>query len=119
MAVKKQKILNSEGEPIALIGDIDSWSSLYQQQDDIEKLRLYYVMIGWSLISKVYPNHSMINEYNELVASPEFMKDKLQKFASDIDDISESMGSLGHIPQYHLLANEQCPQPVIKTEPDN
>ena len=117
--LKKRKVLNDEGEPIALIGDIDDWSDLYTKQDNLEKLRLYYAMIAWSLIQTVYPKHSMLGEYNDLLKSPEFMKHKLQKFANAIDDISNSMGSLGHVPQYHLLANSEQAHPVVvKTEPE-
>ena len=117
MVLKKRKVLNSDGEPIALIGDIDDWSDLFTKQDNLEKLRLYFSMIAWKLICTVYPKHEMLKEYDELIKSPEFMKNKLQKFAKDIDDISDSMGSLGHVPQYHLLANEQAPQVVVKSEP--
>ena len=85
-AAKKRKIYNADGEPVALIGDIDDWSCLYQKQDNLEKLRLYYATISWSLVSKVYPRHVMLKEFHDVILSSEFMSQKLQKFAKDIDD---------------------------------
>ena len=112
-----RKVLNKDGEPVALIGDIDEWSCLYQKQDDLEKLRLYFTMLAWSLISKVYPKHDMLNEFQNIIVSGEFMRQKLKKFAEDIDEISVSMNALGKIPDYHLLTDNQTPQVIIKSEP--
>ena len=113
-----RKVFNKDGEPIALIGDIDEWSSLYQKQDDIEKLRLYFTMLSWSLVSKVYPKHAMLDEFQKIIVSAEFMSNKLKAFAADIDEISDSMSALGRIPRYQMLSNEQAPQVIIKSEPD-
>ena len=115
-SIKRRKLLNGDGEPIYPLGDIDDWSNLYQKQDDLEKLRLYYTLIGWRIVCKVYPKHEMIKKYEEIIVSPEFLRKKLLQKANIVDDISESLSALGHIPQYHLLANEQCPKPIVKVE---
>ena len=115
--LKTRKVFNNDGEPVALIGDIDQWSCLYQKQDDIEKLRLYYTMVSWKLVSKVYPKHEMLLEFDKIVTSAEFMSQKLKKFASEIDEISDSMSALGNVSRYQLLSNEQAPQVTIKSEP--
>ena len=108
---------NKMGEPVAMIGDIDRWSGLYQKQDDLEKLRLYFTVVSWSLVSKVYPKHEMLEEFQKTITSAEFMSIKLKKFASDIDELSDSMKSMGSVPSYRLLSNEQCPSVIIKSEP--
>ena len=118
MGIKRQKLTNKLGEPICPLGDIDEWSNLYQKQDDLEKLRLYYTLVAWKIICKVYPSHEMIKKYDEILKSPEFIQQKLLEAARAVDDISDSMALLGSIPQYHLLSNEQCPGPIIKTEPE-
>ena len=127
VGLKRRKLENDAGEPIYPLGDIDTWSNLYQKQDDLEKLRLYFTLVAWSVICKVYPKHEMIVKYDNILRSPEFMQHKLLKSAQAIDDISDSMALLGSIPQYHLLGNEQNPGssvymdrilgPVVKTEP--
>ena len=119
MGLKKRKLENHLGEPICPVGDIDSWSGLYQKQDDLEKLRLYYTLVAWRIINIVYPSHEMIGTYNEILKSPEFMQQKIREAAGDIDDISDSMSLLGHVPQYHLLSNEQNYTPMVKTEQTN
>ena len=118
MGIKRRRLINNEGEPICPLGDIDEWSNLYQKQDDLEKLRLYYCMIAWKIICTVYPSHEMIKKYNEILNSAEYAQQKLLQAARAVDDISDSMALLGNIPQYHLLSNEQNPTPFVKTEPD-
>ena len=118
IGTKRRRLINDEGEPICPLGDIDEWSNLYQKQDDLEKLRLYYCMIAWKIICTVYPSHEMIKKYNEILNSAEFAQQKLLQAARAVDDISDSMALLGNIPQYHLLSNEQNPALFVKTEQD-
>ena len=118
MGIKRRKLVNKDDEPICPLGDIDEWSNLYEKQDVLEKLRLYYTLVAWKIICKVYPNHEMIKKYDDILNSPDFIKQKLLKAARAIDDISDSMALLGSVPQYHILSNEQNPGPVIKIEPD-
>ena len=116
--LKKRKLENNDGEPICPLGDIDDWSNLFQKQDNLEKLRLYYTLIAWRIVCKVYPQHEMLRTYEEILKSPEFMRKKILQAANAVDEISDSLSALGHIPQYHVLANEQGPKTIVKTEPD-
>ena len=117
----KFRRIDDSGSAVARIHDLDGWSDLYEKQDQIEKLRLYYTLVSWRIINKVYPKHKMIRKYNEVLASPDFMKQKLKLISNDIDDISESLSMLGTVPSYNMLSNEQCPRipkvvPFPKTE---
>ena len=120
----KLRRVDEFGTSVARISDLHEWSDLYEKQDQLEKLRLYYTYIAWQIVTKVYPKHKMITKYNEILASPDFIKQKLKSVSSDIDEISDSLALLGTIPQYHMLSNEQCPRipkvtlkPFPKSEP--
>ena len=116
MGLKRRKLENHLGEPICALGDIDDWSDLYTKQDDLEKLRLYFTLVAWRIITLVYPKHEMISTFNRIIKSPEFMKQKIREAAGAVDNISDAMSMLGRVPQYHLLSNEQKCTPVVKTE---
>ena len=118
----KLRKLDEFGSAVARIGDLDEWSNLYEKQDQLEKLRLYYTLISWQIIKKVYPKHPMLDKYDKILASPEFMQQKLKIVSSEIDEISDCMALLGSVPSYNMLSNEQCPRipkvkPFPKTEP--
>ena len=120
----KYRKINEFGTAVSRIDNLDEWSDLFEKQDQMEKLRLYYTLVAWKILRKVYPRHRIFTKYDEVLTSPEFIQQKLKNVSSEIDDISDSLSLLGSIPQYNMLSNEQCPRiprcrPKIlpKTEP--
>ena len=104
---------------MATIGDLESWQTYYDRQVKLEQLRLYFCVIGWQLLSKVFPNHKVFKLYDQIISSPDFIKQQLE--AEDMDVLSLSLSSMGKIPQYHVLGLNKGEildnDLVIKTEP--
>ena len=90
-----------DGKTVAAIGDLDTWQSYYDKQAKLEQLRLYFCVIGWQLLAKVYPNHKVFKLYRQVIESPEYIKHQLE--IEEVDVLSLSLSSMGKIPQYHVL----------------
>ena len=111
---------NADGPLIASIGDIETWQSLYDRQLKLEKLRLYFCVIGWQILSKVFPDHRVFKLYEEIIGSPQFLKNKMAEH-DDLDLLSLSLSSMGKIPQYNVLGLNQMEileaEIPVKSEP--
>ena len=62
---------------------------------------MYFCVIGWQLLAKVYPNHKVFKLYSQVIESPEYIKQQLEM--EEVDGLSLSLSSMGKIPQYHAL----------------
>ena len=113
-------IFFQDGRTVASIGDLESWQTYYDRQVKLEQLRLYFCVIGWQILSKVFPNHKVFKLYDQIISSPEFLKQQLE--AEDMDILSLSISSMGKIPQYHVLGLNNGEildnDMIIKTEPN-
>ena len=82
---------------------------------------VYYCVIGWQLLTKVFPNHRIFQLFNDTINSPEFLKSQLSNESDDLDLLSLSMSSMGKIPQYHILGLNKgailSDTSIVKSEP--
>ena len=69
----------------------------------LEKLRMYFCVVGWQLLSKVFPNHRIFTLFKDVINSPEYLRDQMAAENDDLDLLSLSLSSMGKIPQYHIL----------------
>ena len=104
---------------VAKIEDIDSWKIFHDRQMKLEKMRLYFCVIGWQILVKVFPNHKVFRLYNDIISSPDYLREQLD--CGEVDMLSLSMSSMGKIPQYNALGLNHTvmtgKEVVIKSEP--
>ena len=111
---------NPEGDLVASITNMDTWKLFYDRQDRLEKLRLYFCVVGWQLLLRVFPSHRIFDLYDEIISSPDYIKARLAA-EGGIDDLSLSLSSMGKIPNYSVLGLNSGQifeqNLVIKSEP--
>ena len=105
---------------MANISDIDTWKTYYDRQDRLEKLRLYFCVVGWQIISRVFPSHRIFTLYDDIIKSPDYIRKRLEE-EGDVEGLSLSLSSMGKIPNYSVLGLNTCQifekNLVPKTEP--
>ena len=104
-----------DGTLVANIEDMESWQDFYNKQVKLEKLRMYFCVVGWQILSKVFPKHKVFGLFEDIVNSPEYLRQKLG--SDDIDILSLSMSSLGKIPGYNVLGLNKGEILSVKSEP--
>ena len=98
---------NPDGDLVANITNIDTWKVYYDRQDRLEKLRLYFCVVGWQLLTRAFPSHKIFELYSEITSSPEFIRSRLEA-EGDLSELSLSMSSMGKIPNYSVLGLNSC-----------
>ena len=104
---------------MASIDNLDAWQVYYDRQDRLEKLRLYFCVIGWQLLTKIFPRHRIFKIYDKIINSPDYIQQRLEK-EGGLEDLSLSLSSMGKIPNYSVLGlnnGEIFDQNLFKSEP--
>ena len=82
-------------------------------------MRLYFRVIGWQILAKVFPSHKIFKLYDDFLNSPAYLAEQMKN--DDMDLLSLSMSSMGKVPQYHILGLNQGKilngEVSVKTEP--
>ena len=87
---------------VAQIDDLDTWQTFYSKQDKLEKLRLYFCIVAWELLEKVFPNHRIHKLYQDTTSNPSYIQKRLEA-EGGLLELNLSMSSMGKVPTYNVL----------------
>ena len=87
---------------VAQIDDLETWQTFYNKQDKLEKLRLYFCIVAWELLEKVFPNHRIHDLYVKATTDPCYIQHRLEA-EGGLLELNLSMSSMGQVPTYNVL----------------
>ena len=80
--------------------NFEKWEILHDKQEDVEKMRMYFTLVAWEVVSKIFPDHRIHQMYQKYILEPT----NLASLISDpLDEITASFNTIKTIPKYSCL----------------
>ena len=80
--------------------NFEDWEILHDKQSDVEKMRMYFTIVGWEMVSKVFPDHRIHKMYQQFLTNPKNLANLIN---DPLDEITESFNTIKTIPKYSCL----------------